>query len=92
MGELESDRGLNGCERCLHIQHEVKQICQMNNEALASLITILNGNVRELLNLVGGKKQVPLDVLKWIVVFLLIFCFSVFFGVAEVKQFIKFWS
>lgn len=74
------------CYRCLQAAEALGQKQDSTHEILLQLVTVIDTRVGELINHLAGKDQVPLSVVKWLVIFMLTFTFSMVFGVGELKN------
>lgn len=88
-GKGMSDRYING--GCGFTQDEkvlMEHIAGQNSTVIALLDTKMDNLINQLIaKNQQDKDQVPLSVFKWIIVFLLIFTFSLIFGVNAAKEF-----
>lgn len=74
------------CLKCLAYMKAIDRRQDEVGTALTQLVDVIDKRVGELIGLVAGKQQVPLDVVKWLVAFMLVFTFSIVFGVGELKN------
>lgn len=73
-------------------ENEILQIKQLVGEqrlAIGELVEVVDERMTQLINVVAGKGMLPVESLKYIIICLLVFMFSMQFGVAGVKLLIE---
>ena len=68
---------------------EIHDMTSQHMEIVRALNGILNTRLSELINVVAGKGMIPLDVFKWLVIFVIGFVFCIEFGVKGVADIIE---
>lgn len=86
---------LNGQDHC-GSKHKIEEINQMSQETLEltksltqvldSKIDILIETIQDMTRTISGRGMIPVDSIKWIMIFVLMFAFIAFFGVHILKD------
>lgn len=68
---------------------EIHDMTSQHMEIVRALNGILNTRLSELINVVAGKGMIPLDVFKWLMIFIIGFVFCLEFGIEGVASVVK---
>ena len=67
---------------------EIKKLVVEQRLSIGELVDVVDERMTQLINVVAGKGMLPVESLKYIIICLLVFMFTVQFGVAGVKALI----
>lgn len=71
-----------------NIVSELIEAVNKNTETTEELVIVVDKKMDKLIEIASGKGMIPVEVLKWIVIFMLVFTFITFFGVETSKMLI----
>ena len=73
------------------IKHRLEEIHEMttqHGDALKDLTVIVSEKVDRLIDVIAGKGMIPVDVFRWLIIFVITFVMCMQFGVEGVKALI----
>lgn len=69
---------------------EIHDMSTRQAETLETLAQTVGIKMDKLIDVIAGKGMIPVDVFKWLVVFVMLFVFCIVFGVSAAKDLVGF--
>lgn len=73
-------------EELTDVSHETLELTKSLTQVLDNKIDVLIETIQDMTRTISGRGMIPIDSIKWIMIFLLVFTFAAFFGVAALKE------
>lgn len=80
--------GANHCSSEDRIK-DMEAMLSSTHDATCKLVEVVDQKIDRLIDVIAGKGMIPIDSLKWIIIFILSFVFALEFGVESLKVLVK---